>query len=76
MHRIKEKRPFVLENPVKRLSLKESSVIARQEKGSFFPSKKYNWSWARVDTELPEEIKWVRFSQRTPHKMRKNRWKY
>lgn len=71
-----EKWPYVLENPVKLRSLKEMSVIAGQEKASFFPSKKDSWGWVRMDTKLLEEIKWERFSQRTPHKMRKNRRKF
>lgn len=44
MNRIMEKWPYVLGNPVKLHSLKEMSVIARQEKTSFYPSKKYSWS--------------------------------
>lgn len=44
--------------------LKEMSVMARQEKASFFPSKKCSWCWARMGTKLLEEIKWERFSQK------------
>lgn len=50
--------------PVKLHSLKETPATAGQGKRSLFHSKMSNSSWPSIDTQLIEETKWKRFTQK------------